>query len=201
MTERNHSKRNGGGFLGRRRVVLTAVVVGSFVVLAHVVAAIWFGMAMSDFIGGAAIGLILVIVGLAHLLLPGHARSKVINMNRQLLSWLVTVLVGFVVGLLAVLLVPWISWGVLVLGAVGAVGIGRMLDGSPRAKAARLGAFGFLAGITYLGFHPSQEAVSPPSLVSALGIALFCGAMAILVGLITHLTIGPMKPRASDSPL
>ena len=170
-------------------VVITLLLLGTVVLLAHIVAAIWLSMTLSNWMSGAAIGLFLIIFALAHLLIPGHTRNRVVNMNKQVLYWIIAAVSGLLAGIIAVLIVPVIGWFVVLFGVTGAVSIGRLLDGNPKTKAVRLLLFGFVGGITYLSF------VFPVSLFSNIGIALFIGACAVLVGFIAHLTVGPRKKR------
>jgi hypothetical protein len=176
-------------FFRRRPVVLALLIAGSLVVVAHVLGAIWLGMTLSNWMSGAAIGLILIIFALAHLLIPGHTRNRVVNMNNQFLYWCISALAGIVVGLIAVLLIPYIGWFFVIVAIVGAISVGRLFDGNPKTKAFRLMIYGFIGGITYFSF------VAPDQVVANIGIALFCGVIAIIVGLITHLTVGPPKPK------
>ena len=138
------------GFLSKKPVSITLMIIGAIVVLAHIVGAIWLGLTMSKWMSGAAIGLFLVIFALAHLFIPSHTRNRVVNMNKQLLYWLISLVAGFVGGLMAVVLVPFIGWFVVIPGAAGAVTVGRYLDGNPKTKAVRLLLYGLAGGLTYL---------------------------------------------------
>ena len=188
MTQ-NSAPTNVKPFFSRKPVVISLLTLGSLVLVAHIAGAVWLGMTLSDWMSGAAIGLILIIFALAHLLIPSHTRNRVVNMNKQVLYWLIAVIAGLVAGFIAVLVVSYIGWFAAILGAIGAVSVGRYLEGNSKTKAVRLLLFGFVGGLTFLSF------VSPHAFASNIGIAFFCGVGAVLVGLLTHLTVGPPKPR------
>ena len=161
------------------------IVLGAIVVLGHIVGAIWLGMTLSNWMSGAAIGLLLLIFALAHVLIPGHVRNHIVNMNRQWLYFFVAVLGGVIMGLLADLLTPVIGWWYVIPFAVVNVALGRYLDGNPQTKSLRLLAYGFVSALTFLSLK------LPSELGSNLQIALFVGACTLLLGFLVHLAVGP----------
>ena len=161
------------------------IILGAMVVFGHIVGAIWLGMTLSNWMSGAAIGLLLLIFALAHVFIPGHVRNHVVSMNRQWLFFFISVIGGVVMGLLAELLTPLIGWWYLIPFAVVNVVLGRYLDGNPQTKSVRLLAYGFVAALTFLSLE------SPSELGSNLQIALFVGACTLLLGFLVHLAVGP----------
>lgn len=175
-------------FFSRRPVIMMVIILGAIVVLGHIVGAIWLGMTLSNWMSGAAIGLLLLIFGLAHVFIPGHVRNHIVNMNRQWLYFFISIVGGVIMGLFADVLAPFIGWWYMIPFAVANVALGRYLDGNPQTKSLRLLTYGFVAALTFLSLK------SPSDLGSNLQIALFVGACTLLLGFLVHLVVGP-RPR------
>lgn len=172
-------------FFSRRPIVITMIILGALVILGHIVGAIWLGMTLSNWMSGAAIGLLLLIFALAHVFIPGHVRNHIVNMNRQWLYFVISIVGGVVMGLFADVLTPLLGWWYLIPFAVADVALGRYLDGNPQTKSVRLLAYGFVAALTFLGLK------SPSELGSNLQISLFVGTCTLLLGFLVHLVVGP----------
>lgn len=175
----------------RKSTVLIAVA-GGVVVAAHMVAAIWFGMTALNWMGGASIGLIIIMVAVAHLMIPGHIRNRVVDMNQQFLYWAIAAGLGLLAGLFGSILFSHIRWGILLLGGLSAVIIGRQLTGNPKTKTMRLGIYGIVSSATFFNVSTS---VKSRSLSEIFTFSIFAGVMCVFIGLVTHLTLGPKKAK------
>ena len=174
-------------FFSRRPVIITMIVIGAIVLVAHIIGAVWLSMTVSSWMSGAAIGLLLLIFALAHVLIPGHVRNHVVNINRQWLYFFIALISGVIAGLLATLLVPSIGWWFLIPAAVATIALGRYLDGNPQTKSVRLFVFGFATCLLFLSTSGLAD------VVSSIEISLFAGTCALLLGFLTHLAVGPRK--------
>ena len=85
-------------------------------------------------------------------------------------------------------------WNVaLWAGAVVALGV---VEGSPRAKAARLGTFGFAVGFAFMCFGYAGEASLVTRVPPFALIGLFCGLCAIAFGGVVHVIQGAVGRRS-----
>jgi uncharacterized membrane protein len=182
----------------RRTISKSAFVVGAVVALAHLTAAIGFGMAARKWVSGAAIGAVLVVIAAGHLLIPGHGlRGDGRVSAREVGHLALAVGLGLPVGVLMGLVFPWLRWGVLPAVAILAVvAVGRF-SGSAAAKALRLAAFGVAAGTAFLLTDEGGSAGAGTSLSDRIQFVLSFGVFAVLAGVIVHALVnrpGSIRP-------
>jgi len=184
--------------IDRRRTVSTsAVVVGVIVALAHITAAVVFGMAARRWVSGAAIGAVLVVVALGHVIFPGHALRGGQRVSARDVGHLALAIgLGVPVGLLMGAVFSWVRWGILPLVAVlGVVLVGRFAGGAV-AKALRLAAFGIAAGTAFVFTDAGRSAGAGDGVSDRVQFVLSFGVFAVLAGLVAHLLLNrPMSPR------
>jgi len=191
----------------RNRVVSTAgASVGAVVVLAHVVAAIGFGMAASDWIDGTAIGAVLIIVALAHVFVPHGAAASAASAGsapsvttRQLLAWVLPVVVGVPAGALLALVFPWVRWAVVAAFAVMVLTVGRRTAGSFLAKGLLLAGFGAVTAFTFLCLASDLPGTLDPNLLTRVKVSLSFGVFAIVIGALAHLVVSAHTTEAAPA--
>ena len=176
-----------------RRIQVALVAVGAVVVLGHLVAFAIAGMTVGSWLSGTVIGLLLAVIGGAHLLLGSGASSTGRSSWQQVGFGVLALAVGVVEGFAAARLPDAGAWRLL-LWMVTALAIGMLLDGLPREKAARLGAFGFSSALVFVtvGAQPSGAA----DVLLALVWGLVGAAGAVGVGATAHLVMSRMHARA-----
>jgi hypothetical protein len=171
-----------------RRLQLGLVALGVLVVVGHLVALAVAGMALSSWLTGTAIGLLLAVVGSAHLLL---GRDPSASAGRQTLYGVIALAIGVVFGLVATV-VPMPAWWLLLPWAVTALAIGMLLDGPPREKAARLAAYGFASAVIPAAAAHELTGALDGIVVLALGLAGAAGTVA--VGAMAHAVVQRAHP-------
>ena len=176
-----------------RRIQVALVVVGAVVVLGHLVALAIAGMTVSSWLSGTVIGLLLAVIGGAHLLLGSGSSPTGRSSWQQVGFGVVALALGVVEGFAGARLPDAGPWRLL-LWIVTALAIGMLLDGPPREKAARLAAFGFSSVLVFVtvGAQPSGAA----DVLLALVWGLVGAAGAVGVGATAHLVMSRMHARA-----
>jgi hypothetical protein len=87
--------------MDRKWLWVTLGVIGAVVVVAHLVALAFLGMALSSWVGGTIIGLALVLIAGAHFVVPLHPGSPSPAPPRQVAYWGLSLGAGIVEGYLA----------------------------------------------------------------------------------------------------
>ncbi len=82
--------------------------------------------------------------------------------------------------------------GNVALWAVAVVALGRA-EGSARAKAIRLGTFGFALGFAFMCFGYSGESALVTRVAPFALIGVFCGVCAIALGAVVHLILAGVR--------
>lgn len=95
------------------------------------------------------------------------------------------VLLGVLLGWAGARPLSGLAVGNLLLWGVATVALG-MVEGSPRQKAIRLGAFGFAVGFAFMCWGYSGEPALTTRVVPFAFIGIFCAVCAIALGGLVH---------------
>jgi hypothetical protein len=169
--------------VNRRWVQIVLIALGVILVLGHLIALAFLGMTTSNWLSGTVIGLVLAVLGGAHLLLARSSSDSGESRWKQTVFGLIALVAGIVEGLIAVQL-RGPSWWLLLPWALTALAIGMLLAGPPVEKAARLAAFGFSSMLMFLTGIADVEGLA--GFLSALGWSVVAALGAVAIGAVAH---------------
>jgi hypothetical protein len=179
----------------RRWVQVALISVGALLVLGHLVALAFLGMTASSWLSDTVIGLVLAVLGGAHLLLARSTVESSESRWKQPLFGLVALALGIAEGLLAVQ-IRGAGWWLLAPWALSALAIGMLLPGPPKEKAARLAAFGFASVLVLSTGVGDVEGLS--GFLGALALSILGALGAVAVGALAHTTLGRVHARSGQ---
>jgi hypothetical protein len=172
-------------------------VVGSLVLVGHLIGLAFLGMKLSDWVGGTLIGLVIVLVAAAHLAIPAHGGSAP-TPRRELGLWALAVAVGSLAGYLATLVPAGARWLLVFPWVVLVLGFGMVAAGEPRDKAIRLGCFGFASVMMFTATVDDMKSATGG--LTTIGLALVGALAAVLVGLTAHIIVNTLRRRRKAIP-
>jgi hypothetical protein len=175
-----------------RPVSLVLVVLGAVVVAGHLVALGVAGMTLSSWLTGTVLGLLLAVVGGAHLLI-GTAAGDASTRGRQLAFGVVALVLGVAEGLAGIALRQQ-GWRLLLPWAVTALAIGMLMAGPPREKALRLSTFGFSSVLIVAAGTRGASDLTDVVVMLLAGLAGAAGAVG--VGAVAHTVVSRAHPAA-----
>jgi len=182
--------------MNRRWVQIALVIVGAVLVLGHLVALAFLGMTSSSWLSGTVIGLVLAVLGGAHLLLARTPGDPTRSRWQQTAFGLVALAVGIAEGLIAGA-ARGLGWWLLLPWALTALAIGMFLPGPPVEKAGRLAAFGFSSVLMLTTSTGDVEGLS--GFLVALVWSILAAAGAVAIGAIAHTVLGRVHSGRSTS--
>jgi len=182
--------------MSRGWVQVALVVVGAVLVLGHLVALAFLGMTSSSWLSGTVIGLVLAVLGGAHLLLARSSGDPTRSRWQQTVFGLVALDVGIAEGLIAGA-ARGLGWWLLLPWALSALAIGMLLPGPPVEKAARLAAFGFSSVLVLTTSTRDIEGLS--GFLAALAWSTLAALGAVAIGAIAHTVLGRVHSSGSTS--
>jgi hypothetical protein len=177
----------------RRWIQLALLAAGALLVLGHLVALAFLGMTTSSWLSGTVIGLVLAVLGGAHLLLARTSGDAADSRWEQAAFGLIALAVGIAEGLFAVH-VSGAGWWLVVPWALTALAIGMLLAGPPVEKAARLAAFGFSSVLILSTGSAGIDGLS--GFLAVLLWSLIGALVAVGVGALAHTVMGRVHARA-----
>jgi hypothetical protein len=171
---------------------VTLGIVGAVVVVAHLVALAFLGMALSGWVSGTIIGLALVLIAGAHFVVPLHPGAPSPAPPRQVAYWGLALGVGIAEGYVAGAFLSGLGWWLLVPWALTALGIGMLSPGTPKYKTVRLVLFGFASVMLFASTALTLATVTDVAI--DIGLALVGALGALVVGVVAHLTRTSLHP-------
>jgi len=171
------------------------IALGAILVLGHLVALAFLGMTMGSWLSGTVIGLVLAVLGGAHLLLARSAQDSTESRWRQPGFGLVALAAGIAEGIIATQLSET-SWWLLLPWSLSALAIGMLLPGPPVEKTARLAAFGFSSALVLATGTGDIDGLV--GFLVALGWAIIAGVAAVAIGATAHTILGRFHERTGD---
>ena len=171
---------------------VTVGVVGAVVIVAHMVALAFLGMALSSWVSGTILGLALVLIAGAHFVVPLHPGSRTLTPRRQVAYWGVALGMGIVEGYVAGSFLMGLGWWLLVPWALTALGLGMLFSGTQRDKTVRLLLFGFASVMLLVSTAFSVATVG--AVAMDIGLALVGALGALAIGAVAHLTRTSLHP-------
>lgn len=171
---------------------VTVGIVGAVVIVAHLVALAFLGMALISWVGGTVIGLALVLIAGAHFVVPLHPGSRSPAPRRQVASWGLALGLGIVEGYVAGSFLLGLGWWLFVPWALTALGLGMLFSGTRRDKTVRLLLFGFASVMLLVSTAFGAATVADVAMDIGLALAGALGALGI--GAAAHLTRTSLHP-------
>jgi hypothetical protein len=166
-------------------------LVGVVIVVAHLIALAFLGMALGSWVSGTVIGLAIVLVAGAHFVVPLHSGASGKTQPRQVALWALALGLGILEGYLAGSFLMGLGWWLLAPWALTVLGLG-MLPGTQKDKSVRLLLFGFASVVLLTTTAFSSATVGEVAMDLALALAGALGALAI--GAAAHLTRASLHP-------